>query len=95
VSHHGRAKLSDFFSRACAFPPQFTLLQPQVMPYGEEDVPEAKFLYDVSPMAVVVQKKGRHLYDYITSLLAILGGTFTVVSLMDNTLYVLFKAKAD
>mmetsp|Transcript_11647 Transcript_11647/g.19778 ORF Transcript_11647/g.19778 Transcript_11647/m.19778 type:complete len:462 (+) Transcript_11647:1-1386(+) len=67
----------------------------QVMPYQEEDVPEAKFIYDISPMAVVVEKKGRHFYDYLTSLLAILGGTFTVVQLFDNTLYALFKPKAD
>lgn len=67
----------------------------QVMPYGAEDVPEAKFLYDISPMAVLAEKKGRHFYDYITSLLALLGGTFTMVSLFDNTLYFLTKAKAD
>lgn len=67
----------------------------QVMPYGEGDVPEAKFMYDVSPMAVVVERKGRHFYDYVTSLLAILGGTFTIVQLLDNTLYSLFKPKAD
>jgi len=67
----------------------------QVMTYDESAVPEAKFIYDISPMSVVIEKKGRHFYDYITSLLAILGGTFTVVSLFDTTLYTIFKPKAD
>ncbi len=67
----------------------------QEMPYAEEDIPEAKFIYDISPMAVVVEKKGRHFYDFVTSLLAILGGTFTVVNLFDNALYAVFKPKAD
>lgn len=67
----------------------------QVMPYGDEDVPEAKFMYDVSPMAVVVEATGRPFYDYVTSLLAILGGCFTMVSLFDSTLYAVFKPKSD
>ena len=67
----------------------------QVMPYEEDAIPEAKFMYDVSPMAVVVDRQGRAFYDYITSLLAILGGCFTVVNLLDNTLYAIFKPKAD
>ena len=67
----------------------------QVMVYAEEDVPEAKFIYDISPMAVVVEENGRYFYEFITSLLAILGGTFTVVSLLENTLYLAMKPKAD
>jgi protein disulfide-isomerase-like protein len=67
----------------------------QMMPYSEDGIPEAKFMYDISPMAVLVEKKSRHFYDYITSLLAILGGTFTVVSLIDNSIYFVMKPKAD
>ena len=46
-------------------------------------------------MSVVVKKEGRKFYDFITSLLAILGGTFTVISFFENALYMAFKAKAD
>ena len=67
----------------------------QVMTYTDDDLPEAKFIYDISPMAVVVEDNGRRFYDYLTSLLAILGGTFTVVSLLDNTIYFVTKPKAD
>ncbi len=56
----------------------------------------AQFHYDISPMAVVVKKEGdRKFYDFITSLLAILGGTFTVISFFEHTWYMAFKKKAD
>ena len=42
------------------------------------DVPEA-VRYDLSPMAVVVSSKGRRWYDFVTSVCAIVGGTFTVL----------------
>jgi hypothetical protein len=63
------------------------LAQSQIMHYEESDVPEAKFSYDLSPMAVVVTNKGRRWYDFITSLCAIIGGTFTVVGLLDTLLH--------
>lgn len=61
------------------------------MTYGVEDVPEAKFSYEISPMAVIVKKTGRRWYEFVTSLFGILGGTFTVVGLLDSTLYRLLK----
>jgi hypothetical protein len=56
------------------------------------DVPEAKFSYDLSPMAVVLEQKGRRWYDFITSLCAIIGGTFTVVGLFDSIVHKVMKA---
>ena len=67
------------------------LTQSQIMHYDEMDVPEAKFSYDLSPMAVVVQNKGRRWYDFITSLCAIIGGTFTVVGIFDAVLHKIIK----
>jgi hypothetical protein len=61
--------------------------------YTEEDVPEARFSYDLSPMAVLVKKKGKHWYEFVTSMCALIGGTFTVVGLVSSTLSVLFKSK--
>jgi len=55
------------------------------------DVPEAKFAYDLSPMAVVVSSKGRRWYDFVTSVCAIVGGTFTVLGLVDGMLYKIMK----
>jgi protein disulfide-isomerase-like protein len=69
------------------------LEQSQIVYYDTENVPEARFSYDLSPMSVVVEKKGRKWYDYLTSLCAIIGGTFTTLGLIDATLYKVFKPK--
>lgn len=65
----------------------------QVMRYGEQDVPEAKFHYDVSPMAVTVTRQGRQWYDFLTSTLSIIGGTITVLGLVDGLIYRILKPK--
>ncbi len=69
------------------------LEQSQVVSYDEVNVPEARFSYDLSPMSVVVEKTGRKWYDYLTSLCAIIGGTFTTLGLIDAVLYKVFKPK--
>jgi hypothetical protein len=61
--------------------------------YAEEDVPEARFTYDLSPMAVLIKKKGKHWYQFVTSMCALIGGTFTVVGLLSTVLNIVFKAK--
>mmetsp|Transcript_23615 Transcript_23615/g.93623 ORF Transcript_23615/g.93623 Transcript_23615/m.93623 type:complete len:469 (+) Transcript_23615:355-1761(+) len=68
------------------------LAQSQVMHYDELDVPEAKFSYDLSPMAVIVTSKGRRWYDFVTSVCAIIGGTFTVVGIIDALLHKILKS---
>ena len=69
------------------------LEQSQVVFYDPQNVPEARFSYDLSPMSVVVEKEGRKWYDYLTSLCAIIGGTFTTLGLIDATLYKILKPK--
>lgn len=69
------------------------LSQSQVMHYNEIDVPEAKFSYDLSPMAVIVTSRGRPWYDFVTSVCAIIGGTFTVVGLVDAAIHKVIKGK--
>jgi hypothetical protein len=59
----------------------------QLAMYRNDVVPEAKFIYDLSPIAVSYKKKGRHWYDYLTSLMAIIGGTFTVVGMMESGIH--------
>merc|ERR1712151_902768 len=43
--------------------------------------PQARFTFDFSPMSVVVKTKSKRWYEFLTSLFAILGGTFTIVEL--------------
>lgn len=65
----------------------FQMLQStQLAQYEEGEVPEAKFIIDLSPIAVRYRRESRHWYDYVTSLMAIIGGTFTVVGFLDAAL---------
>lgn len=50
---------------------------------GEEknNVPQARFVYDFSPLSVIVKTSSKRWYEFLTSLCAILGGTFTVIEL--------------
>ena len=66
--------------------------QSQLAFYGRGETPEARFSYDLSPIAVTYRRKyGTHWYDYLTSLVAIVGGTFTVFGLLDSTVYTIGK----
>jgi len=65
----------------------------QNMMYEETEIPEARFSYDISPMAVVITRKGKHWYEFTTSMCALIGGTFTVVGLISGFLNVIFKPK--
>ena len=56
----------------------------QLSTYRPHIVPEAKFSYDLSPIAVSYLEESRKWYDYLTGVLAILGGTFTVIGMMDS-----------
>lgn len=61
---------------------------------SDPNVPEAKFSYDLSPTAVIISQKGRRWYEFITSLCAIVGGTFTSFALMDTVLHSVQKRLA-
>jgi len=65
----------------------------QLSLYRNDIVPEAKFTYDLSPIAVSYNKKSRKWYDYFTSLMAIIGGTFTVVGMLESGLYAASKKR--
>eukprot|EP00904_Undaria_pinnatifida_P013499 jgi/Undpi1/927/HiC_scaffold_10.g04391.m1 len=69
------------------------MISSQTMPYSVEQVPEAKFSYDLSPMSVYIKQRRRKWYDFLTSVLAIVGGTFTVVGVLDNILFRVVKQK--
>jgi hypothetical protein len=55
----------------------------QLASYEREVTPEAKFVIDLSPIAIKYKRVSRHWYDYCTSLMAIIGGTFTVVGFFE------------
>eukprot|EP00578_Thalassiosira_sp_NH16_P026572 CAMPEP_0181088336 /NCGR_PEP_ID=MMETSP1071-20121207/6732_1 /TAXON_ID=35127 /ORGANISM="Thalassiosira sp., Strain NH16" /LENGTH=494 /DNA_ID=CAMNT_0023170245 /DNA_START=166 /DNA_END=1650 /DNA_ORIENTATION=+ len=65
----------------------------QLSTYRSHIVPEAKFSYDMSPIAMSYLQESRSWYDYLTGVLAIIGGTFTVMGMMDSGLSNLLKKK--
>eukprot|EP00978_Attheya_sp_CCMP212_P002671 scaffold5469_cov54-Attheya_sp.AAC.3 len=58
----------------------------QLSYYRNDTVPEAKFTIDLSPISASYRVKSRPWYDYLTSLMAIIGGTFTVVGMLEGGL---------
>lgn len=65
----------------------YQILQNSQLSYYRTDVvPEAKFMYDLSPIAVTYEWESRTWYDYITSVMAIIGGTFTVVGMLESSI---------
>merc|ERR1712060_870896 len=55
-------------------------------PVPRKTVPQAKFSYDLSPVEVVIRKGDRRWYDFVTSIFAIIGGAFTVMSMTSGVL---------
>ena len=63
----------------------------QLSTYRTSIVPEAKFEYDLSPIALSYLEVSRNWYDYSTGLLAIIGGTFTVVGMLESSVSLFSK----
>jgi hypothetical protein len=58
----------------------------QLAYYRTDMIPEAKFVYDLSPIKVSYKKSSRRWYDYCTSIMAIVGGVFTVVGMIESSI---------
>ena len=54
--------------------------------YRSDIVPEAKFIFDLSPISVSYRSTRRHWYGYVTSIMAIIGGVFTVVGMVESSI---------
>jgi len=65
----------------------------QISYYRNDQVPEAKFTYDLSPIAVSYRMSSRRWYDYLTSLMAIIGGMFTVVGMLESGVHAVTSKK--
>jgi Endoplasmic reticulum vesicle transporter len=64
----------------------------QLSLYRNDMIPEAKFAYDLSPISVAYRKDSRKWYDYCTSIMAIIGGVFTVVGMIESSIDSTVKA---
>jgi hypothetical protein len=65
----------------------YQILQSSQLAYFRDDViPEAKFTFDLSPISVSYRTTTRHWYDYITSVMAIVGGTFVAIGMIESSI---------
>ena len=69
------------------------VVKSQIAYYQSQVIPIAKFQYDYSPVSVTHRVKSRKWYDYMTSLLAIVGGMFTVIGMLEGSLNAMTKKK--
>lgn len=53
----------------------------------EEELPSAKFSFDLSPMRVLVLETTRSFTHFLTSVCAIVGGVFTMLGIFDAVLH--------
>lgn len=66
----------------------YQMLANSQLAYYQKDVtPEAKFAYDLSPISVSYRFKTGRWYDYCTSIMAIVGGVFTVVGMIESSIH--------
>jgi hypothetical protein len=89
VSTHYRVGKSSLFGRSDPMGYQMATSNHQFT--SNPAVPEIKFSFDLSPTAVVIVQGGKRWYEFITSLCAIVGGVFTVISLLDGAVYSIAK----
>ncbi|KAL3776016.1 hypothetical protein ACHAW5_007098, partial [Stephanodiscus triporus] len=69
------------------------LQESQLILYNAQSIPEIKFLWDISPISVSLSRAVRPWYDYATNLLAIVGGTYTTLGLINATILRILKPK--
>jgi len=73
-----------FFSNDNAVRSYQLTTQNRIANFDESEIPQAKFQYELSPISVIVSQRGKPFYSFLTSLFAIIGGTFTVISILDG-----------
>lgn len=72
----------------------YQIIQSSQLAYYRSDVvPEAKFIFDLSPISVSYRTHHRAWYDFFTSLLAIIGGTFTIVGVIESSISAIASRK--
>lgn len=79
--HHYIQVVSTFFEIQQARSYQLTH-QHRLAGTHKYKTPQAKFSYSLSPVEVRVTTGGKKWYEFITSLLAIIGGAFTVTGML-------------
>ncbi|XP_063435409.1 endoplasmic reticulum-Golgi intermediate compartment protein 1-like isoform X1 [Mytilus trossulus] len=71
------------------YPYQYTYSYREVMQYGHGGrvVPAIWFRYELSPITVRYIEKNKPFYTFLTTVCAIVGGTFTVAGIIDSFIF--------
>jgi hypothetical protein len=71
------------------------LVSSQLSFYRKDMVPEAKFIMDLSPITVSYRTTSHHWYEYeyITSVMALVGGAFTVIRMIETSVGIVVSRK--
>ncbi|XP_052102668.1 endoplasmic reticulum-Golgi intermediate compartment protein 1-like isoform X2 [Mytilus californianus] len=75
--------------RNIIYPYQYTYSYREVMQYGHGGrvVPAIWFRYELSPITVRYIEKNKPFYTFLTTVCAIVGGTFTVAGILDSCIF--------
>ncbi|KAK3095302.1 hypothetical protein FSP39_012977, partial [Pinctada imbricata] len=71
------------------FPYQYTYSYREVVQFGHGGrmMPAIWFRYDLSPITVRYKEKWKPFYTFLTTICAIVGGTFTVAGIIDSCIF--------
>lgn len=71
------------------YPYQYTFSYRDVIQYGHGGrmMPAIWFRYDLSPITVRYKEKRKPFYTFLTTVCAIVGGTFTVAGILDSCIF--------
>jgi thiol-disulfide isomerase/thioredoxin len=56
--------------------------QSRTSSFKQTEIPQAQFHFDIAPIEIRVSMSERKWYDFITALLAIIGGTYTIMGVL-------------
>jgi len=82
--HHYIQVVSTWFEQKSIRSYQITH-QHRIGTVSRQSIPQAKFSYALSPVEVHVGQGEKKWYEFLTSVLAIVGGAFTVMGLLQGT----------
>lgn len=69
------------------YPYQFTFFYREFASHQPGAVPAIWFRYDIMPITVKYSERRQKFYTFITSICAVVGGSFTVASILDSLIF--------
>lgn len=75
-------------NKQISYPFQYTYSSRTILhSHGGMSMPTIWFRYDLSPITVRYHEKRKPVYSFLTTVCAIIGGTFTVASIIDSCIF--------